>query len=176
MPSFSFRHIKDLYPMMWLKSLLGIDFLKNEINDQNSGPDKNQGRVEVIRWTSRITLDIIGIAGLGREINSVKNSDDPLVKSYDELLEPDLRRLVHFVLSTIFGYSITKRVPWEVNYTFQRIAHSLQSISRDLVQEKRKAVEKATGEHFDILGLLIKSNDFSDESLADQVLTFLAAG
>ncbi|CAH0047114.1 unnamed protein product [Clonostachys solani] len=44
-----------------------------------------------------------------------------------------------------------------------------------MIQEKRDAVVKNADDHFDILSLLIKSNNFSDEELKDQSLTVLAA-
>lgn len=44
-----------------------------------------------------------------------------------------------------------------------------------MVREKRETMQSGE-QHFDILSLLIKSNDFSDDELVDQLLTFLAAG
>lgn len=52
---------------------------------------------------------------------------------------------------------------------------TLRGACRQLIQERRelKASEK---EGLDILSLLIKSNNFADDMLVDQLLTFLAAG
>lgn len=52
----------------------------------------------------------------------------------------------------------------------------LRTICRGLVIEKREAIKTNADDHFDILSILIKSNDFSDDALVDQLLTFLAAG
>jgi cytochrome P450 len=53
---------------------------------------------------------------------------------------------------------------------------SLDNICRDLIRDKRQAIIQKGDDHFDILSLLIKSGDFDDEVLKDQLLTFLAAG
>jgi cytochrome P450 len=45
-----------------------------------------------------------------------------------------------------------------------------------MIQEKRVAITEKEDDHFDVLSLLIKTNNFSDEALKDQLLTFLAAG
>lgn len=72
MPAFSFRHIKELYPMMWRKSMAFTETLTFEAQQGNV--------IDMYSWASKITLEIIGIAGLGREMNALKNNDDQMVK------------------------------------------------------------------------------------------------
>ena len=57
MPAFSFRHIKDLYPVFWAKSLEMVE----AISIQTEAPGAVD--VEVNGWASRGTIDIIGLAG-----------------------------------------------------------------------------------------------------------------
>jgi cytochrome P450 len=63
-----------------------------------------------------------------------------------------------------------------MNEMFQRTTTSLRDITAKLVQVKREAIKTGTDDHFDILSLLLQSNNFSNEELVDQMLTFLAAG
>ena len=56
------------------------------------------------------------------------------------------------------------------------ITGNLHRICNQLVREKREMIKTSSDEHLDILSVLIKSNDFSDQQLVDQLLTFLAAG
>jgi cytochrome P450 len=177
MPAFAFRHIKDLYPMMWAKAALLTATLKREELGQNEFSDgKEFALVELSTWASKVTLDMIGIAGLGRQFNMLEMSTDPLLSIYEELLEPSSEKLAYALASFIFGVPTLRLIPWRMNGIFQRLTTSLSTLCMSMIQEKRDAIIKSKDDHFDVLSLLIKSNNFSDTELKDQLLTFLAAG
>ncbi|KAI8623353.1 cytochrome P450 [Xylariaceae sp. FL1651] len=176
MPAFSFRHIKDLYPMMWTKAVAMTATLREQALESAGGKDKNTGIVELSSWASRVTLDIIGIAGLGREFNMLKKSEDPLLDIYEQLLEPAPEKLVFAMSSIAFGISFVRFLPWKMNNLFKYLTGRLNEICMPMIQEKKVAIIKTADDHFDILSLLIKSNNFTDRELKDQLLTFLAAG
>lgn len=165
--------------MMWKKAQALMDRLSLEIQEHPSIGDINtstiSGTTEINNWASKVTLDIIGVSGLGREINALKNSDDQLVKDYEELLEPTSEKLLFFFMKAFVNARFTEMLPWKMNQTFARLTGSLRSICQQMVQDKRESMKRGE-QHFDILSLLIKSNDFSDDELVDQLLTFLAAG
>jgi cytochrome P450 len=56
MPVFSFCHIKELYAVMWLKSIAMVERISVEILEADG--------IEMYKWSSKATLDIIGIAAL----------------------------------------------------------------------------------------------------------------
>lgn len=174
LPAFSFRHIKDLYPMMWEKSSKFTKRLQSEIHDPCN--QDSSSVIDLNIWASKVTLDIIGVAGLGREFNTIHNADDPLAKAYDELTQPSVDKSIYFALSGLLGMKIVKLLPWELNKVFARITSTLSDSCKRMIQEKRGAIKGGADDHFDILSLLIKSNNFSDDDLRDQLLTFLAAG
>jgi cytochrome P450 len=186
LPAFSFRHIKDLYPMMWSKSLLFTEYLDQDIQQQlhdqaASGGDlekegSGKAEVEINSWANKVTLDVIGIAGLGREFNVLKNSDDQLAQDYESILEPSREKFLFFIAATWISWRLVKLLPWKLNQQFAQRTSSIKSICDDLVKAKREAILKKGDDHFDILSLLIKSDNFSDEELTDQLLTYLAAG
>lgn len=176
LPAFHARHITDLYPMMWTKAGILTRKLRSEIANGATGESKGSAVLELTAWASKVTLDIIGIAGMGREINAVEKSSDPLQELYEELLEPDREKIVFSALNLAFGFSLIKLLPWKMNKLFVYLTTSLDNICRDLIREKRHAIVQKDDDHFDILSLLIKSNNFDDEVLKDQLLTFLAAG
>lgn len=179
LPVFSFRHIKDLYPMMWKKAVQLTQGVQAEI-DSNMDPSKGEKQdarvVELNHWANKVTMDIIGVAGLGKDFNALKNSDDPLVQNYEELLEPTIEKLSFFATNIIFPPALVKRLPWKMNQVIHRITSTLNDVCTQLVRDKRAAIEKNGDEHLDILSVLIKSDNFSDGQLVDQLLTFLAAG
>lgn len=73
-PAFAFRHIKEIYPIFWAKSRELVDCLaaaSSSADDkglQSAGDDTRHapGSIDVGDWSSRATLDIIGISGMGK--------------------------------------------------------------------------------------------------------------
>ncbi|KAI0900056.1 cytochrome P450 [Annulohypoxylon nitens] len=178
--AFSFRRIKDLYPMIWKNSLAFTDALKENIKHQNSetndGTGPLEGKAEITRWASKVTLNIIGIAGLGRNFNVLNTSNDPLVENYETIFNPSKEMLLYFVLSAWFSVRLVRMLPWKMNQAFEHAGSTLRRICSQLVSDKREAIRKNEGENVDILSLLIKSDNFSDTAIRDQLLTYLAAG
>jgi cytochrome P450 len=54
MPAFAFRHVKNLYPVFWTKSVELVDAVTSESRTSS---------VDISAWASRAALDIIGVAG-----------------------------------------------------------------------------------------------------------------
>ncbi|KAI0547518.1 cytochrome P450 [Xylaria curta] len=173
MPAFSFRHIKDLYPMMWEKSDLMSKALQEALED---GEGKDTGIIDLSNWTSKVTLDIIGVAGMGREFNTLKKAEDPLLGIYEQLLEPAPAKLIFAMSSLLFGLSFVRLLPWKMNTLFKYLTTTLSDLCMPMLQEKKDAIINSKDDHFDVLSLLIKSGNFTDPELRDQLLTFLAAG
>lgn len=180
--AFSFRRVKGLYPMIWKNSIAFTEALAEDIRqqsaeaeaDESSNPPK--GKAEITRWASKVTLNIIGMAGLGRDFNVLKNSDDPLVEHYETIFNPSKQMLLYFVLSAWFSVRLVRMLPWKKNQVFEQAMVALKRICSQLVRDKREAIRKNEGENVDILSLLIQSENFSDSDLCDQLLTYLAAG
>jgi cytochrome P450 len=175
MPAFHFRHIKELYPMMMGKANLMANARKEDMKADPAG-EKDAGVVELSSWASKVTIDIIGIAGLGRKFDVVEKRQDPLGEIYEALLEPSREKLIFSMLSLALGFEFVQHIPWKMNDTFKHLTTSLDDICRPMIKEKREAIEEKGDDHFDVLSLLIKSDNFTDTELKDQLLTFLAAG
>lgn len=170
MPAFSFRHIKDLYPVFWSKSIELCEVTKAELSDD---PEKV---LEIGHFSTQVTLDIIGLAGLGRDIGSLRTSDDELIKNYEEILEPTAEKGIYFVLHLLCPPWIIQSLPWKLNERVKVTTSNLKRICKEFVAEKKAKLKVESKESVDILSIMIRSNNFSDDGLADQLLTFLAAG
>ncbi|KAK0389147.1 hypothetical protein NLU13_2722 [Sarocladium strictum] len=170
MPAFHYRHIKELYPMMWAKGEALYKALNQETKESSSPV------IELNTWASKVTLDIIGIAGIGRRFDAVEKNEDPLADVYEQLLEPSGEKLLFGMLSMAIGRKVVAMVPWRMNGVFNGLTGSLDALCRPMIEEKRVAISEKGDDHFDVLSLLMKSELFTDESLKDQLLTFLAAG
>lgn len=210
-PAFGYRQIKDMYPMMWTKALALQEAIAGEVQrqstevdqkDQNhlenstkaasEAEDKSEnrsGRFEMQEWALKITFDVIGIAGLGKDFNMLQNPNNPLAYNYEMVTGPHM--LLYFVLSTWFSFRAVQMLPWDKNRVFREGTEALMRICRQLIREKREAIEgrekesenedeKVDGakgsKNVDLLSLLIKSGEFSDDEMANQLLTYLVAG
>lgn len=176
MPSFQFRHIKDLYPMMWSKAVQLTRAVESEVAEEPGNGKRSSRVVEVNHWANKVTMDIIGVAALGRDFGALRNSDDELIQNYEEILEPTTEKVMFFATQIVGPAGLVRKLPWGIVKRFEITTAAVTRICKELVREK-KAVFKEKGKRdLDILSVLIESNDFSDDQLADQMLTFLAAG
>jgi cytochrome P450 len=121
-------------------------------------------------------MDIIGVAGLSREFNALHNSNDELIENYESILEPTIEKAIYFAANLLLPRKLVLMMPWGMNEKLETTTQNLRRICRQLVREKKALKESEKDQQVDILKLLIKSNDFSDDQLVDQLLTFLAAG
>jgi cytochrome P450 len=170
MPAFSFRHIKELYPLFWGKALELCDAMTADLWD------KSEKVLDMTHYSTQVTLDIIGLAGLGRDICSLRNSDDELIETYEEILEPSAEKGIYFVLHLLFPQWLIHALPWGLNKRVKITAANLKRICTDFVEDKKARMKLEGQESVDILSIMMRSNNFSDQGLVDQLLTFLAAG
>lgn len=69
MPAFAYRHVKDLYPVFWEKSTKLVNSLMAVVEKKGKSSVQSiddAAIVECADWSSRATLDIIGVAGVSR--------------------------------------------------------------------------------------------------------------
>jgi len=149
---------------------------------QMLGDAAKEPEVELGVWCTRVTLDIIGIAGLGQDFNSLKNPEDEFVRQYNDVLEPDYQKALFFGLSLMFSASVIRALPWDIPRHLNQISENLHKFGKNLSRDRRQELATPSvsdtdkEKRKDILSLLVKSNDFTDTELANQVLTMMAAG
>ena len=169
-PAFNFRAIKDMYPMMWKKAWSFTNVLAEDIRCSD-------GEADLDPWSTRVSLDIIGVAGLGRNFDTLRNSDNQLLQDYQWICEPTVGRVAYYLLCMQLSYRVVQMLPlWRPNRAFRERTQSLRRTVDDLVRDKREAVVKDGDQDVDILSMLIKTDQFTDAELSDQLLTYLSAG
>lgn len=135
------------------------------------------GTIEINQVAQRITLDIIGKAGLGKDMDTVIDPSDELAQQYAVILDPDKPYMSLFVLLNMFApLWFLRHFPWKMNQQIAEAAINLRGICRRLIAEKRAAIKERNVDEKDILSVLIRSGQFDDDGLVSQLLTFLAAG
>jgi cytochrome P450 len=183
-PAFSFGHIRDLVPVFWSKAGDLVGRLSAELYENPSPTDESfshrpkhiEGVLDISQWSNKVTMDIIGVAGLGRQFNSLYSAEDELIDNYQEILEPSYEKGLYFAAATLLPRSVLAALPWKLNQRLDETTASLRRICRQLLRDKTDLAKASKEQSVDILSLLIKSNNFSDEMLVDEILTFLAAG
>ncbi|KAK4935907.1 hypothetical protein LTR10_023119 [Elasticomyces elasticus] len=173
-PSFNFRHIKELYPIFWRKSIDVVERIKADLFDEVSKTPP--GVSELSFWAPKVTLDLIGIAGIGRDFHTVIHNEDELAQTYEKIMEPKFEIFLLFSLTVLGARWAMKILPTNVDRWLTLQTDKLRHLCRQFVVDKKRLMKISGEESADLLSKLIQSNNFSDDELVDQVLTFLAAG
>jgi cytochrome P450 len=177
-PGFSITSIRALTPVFWQKSFLLARLWREEMNDLKVTTKS----FEVLEWLNRTTLDIIGQAGFGTDINSLENPETPIREAYRLVFGFDLgSRILHGLQAFIPS---TKHIPAKMNRDMEAARAIILDKATEIITEKEgQAV--ANTKHKDIIALISKDNlkmkeageqGLSFETMRDQVMTFLGAG
>ncbi|KAK5047594.1 hypothetical protein LTR84_006691 [Exophiala bonariae] len=149
-----------------------------EMNKQNS----NTKCFEVLDWLNRTTLDIIGRAGLGTDIDSLTNPEAPLRDAYRRCFEFDIQARVINGLAAFTP--LVRLLPVRANRDMAKARSIILDHATRIIYNKASTEEESSKVHHkDIIGLIVKNNltaskeDFlTVETMRDQVMTFLGAG
>jgi cytochrome P450 len=190
MPAFAFRHVKDLYPVFWSKSREAVQAMTEQIqadagklkpNDKTAGVEKSpiaadQAVMEVGGWASRATLDIIGVAGLGKDFRAIADPHTDLYRTYSVVFKPSRQAQVLGLLQLFFPSWLVQRLPIKRNGEIEAAAGLIRETCRELIRVKKDKLDRKELTDVDILSVALESGGFTEENLIDQLMTFLAAG
>jgi len=180
LPAFGFRHVKNLYPIFWSKSRECVEAMTKEVQleaGKNPAADgKATAVMEVGSWASRVTLDIIGVTGLGRDFGAIANPSNELNQTYQKVFKPTRQAQILGILQLILPARLLDLLPVKRNHDVHSAAHIIRATCADLIREKRQRQALKEPTDLDILSVALESGYFSDENLVDQLMTFLAAG
>lgn len=223
LPAFSYRHVKDLYPVFWDKSReaalaleehvrreearlaaegeaaaaaavaasnaasprLNDPETKEELVAGGNGTGTASPVVEVGGWLSRATLDIIGVAAMGRDFGAIRDPDNTLARTYSHVFAPSRQAQVLALLSLLLPGWFVDLLPIKRNQDVATAAAVIRQTCSNLIEAKkaklelkgpvREGVQMADPDP-DLLSIALRSGVFTDENLVDQLMTFLAAG
>ncbi|KAI1386568.1 cytochrome P450 [Hypoxylon trugodes] len=184
MPAFAFRHVKDLYPGFWRKGREVVQAMSKQIiaDTQSEGsvqdPEKanKTAVIDVGNWASRVTLDIIGSSGLGRDFGAIQHPDTELNQTYRRVFKPTRQGQMLQMLAVFLPDWLIGRIPVQRNHDINAAAQTIRNICRDLIREKKDKLSRKELTDRDILAVALESGVFTEDNLVDQLMTFLAAG
>ncbi|KAJ6160667.1 hypothetical protein N7470_004063 [Penicillium chermesinum] len=173
MPAFAYRHIKDLYPIFWSKSIEMVRLMRKDLAATTDGV------LTVKDYASRATLDIIGVAGMGHDFDSLQNPDNPLNAAYQRIFQDrGLLTKLTFMATVFFGDNILLRnLPTSRAKAVDESGAYIRNVARQMIEGAKAKLADPNADHgVDIISVAIQSGTFDEDNLVEQVMTFLAAG
>ncbi|PPQ82383.1 hypothetical protein CVT25_008344 [Psilocybe cyanescens] len=186
-PAFGAAQIRELTEIFVDKSIELREVWKREVNKQGES-----GRVEVLSWLSKMTLDVIGQAGFNYKFDALANSKSELNDAFSTLFQSSTRMTIiplikAFVPALRFLPSDGDAKAKSAMDTMKRIANELLRDSKMglMAEDNNTKVEQKSLKRRDLLSLLLRANTskdlpahqrMSDEDVMAQVPTFLVAG
>ena len=88
-----------------------VDALSSHV--QKDPPTNNEAdtTVDVNSWASRVTLDIIGVAGLGQDFHSIKDPSNELIQTYKTIFAPSRIGQIFGILGLFIPRWILSSIP-----------------------------------------------------------------
>lgn len=191
MPAFAFRHIKDLYPLFWSKSREMTDCLAEASKDTTSQrptsaektdspvqdeekaetePQHAPGVIDVGNFSSRATLDIIGLTGMGRDFDSLHDQNNKLNQTYRIMFNPGRVGRIMQLLGIFLPFWLIKRLPVKRNADLNGASVYIKDQCRDMIAKKRAKMSKKERTDVDIISVALESGGFTDEDLVNQMM------
>lgn len=177
-PAFSITSIRLLMPVFWEKSLHMARLWEAELKQQ---PHQSKS-FEVLEWLNRTTLDIIGKAGLGTEINSLANPETLLRQAYKACFDFSLQARI---INSLAAFTqLIRLIPSKTNRDIAFARNTILTRATTIIHQKQvEAAQNKESKSKDIIGLIVKDNmtasaedSLTIEAMRDQVMTFLGAG
>lgn len=173
-PAFATQSIKALYPIFWRKALLLSEVWRQGIIEGST----ERKSIEVLDGLNRTTLDIIGQAGFGTDIDSLRRPEAPLRAAYQAVFAFDLAARFYHALHTCTYFA--KYLPLKMNLDMISSRKVIRDKATEIIRKKLSDVNPTDK---DIIALIIRDNSkstnaerLSFDTMRDQVMTFLGAG
>ncbi|KAK3312357.1 cytochrome P450 3A5 [Apodospora peruviana] len=176
-------NLRNIFPVFQNKAEQLTEFF-----DEKIGGDK-ESVVDFVDCCWRWGLDTAGVTILGVELGHLLVTDDPkwnFLACYRRVLSPPkLSAVISFVNTAV---PVRMFLPIEANLGYLRAARQLKEMMRQVVRQRIKDIGndgQDEGNSRDLLSMMIEvgrtgyngtKEEFSEENLVDQSLTFLGAG
>jgi cytochrome P450 len=132
--------------------------------------------IDIREWASRATLDIIGVAGMGKDFDSISDPENELYETYKAIFSNARGARIVQVILMLFPQWLTAALPLKRNDEIGKAVKTIRKVSGELIKHKRAQIARGEKPALDILSVAMESGGFSDDDLVNQLMTFLAAG
>lgn len=140
-------------------------------------PPATSTPISLRNWGTRVTLDIIGVAGLGYDFGTLQNPSNELSRQYHKMLqEPGKAFSWLQLLGNYVDTRVLLKVPIRKNIELNQGSTYLRRVARDIIRHRIQAPEVTQGLEKDIISVALSSGTFNEQNLVDHVQTFIIAG
>ncbi|KAK9236620.1 cytochrome P450 [Lipomyces kononenkoae] len=176
-PAFSTAKVKSFLPIFVSKTVKVMHQFDKLVN---AGP----AVFKILPYFARLTLDAIGEASFGIDLNSIEDDQSELVLAYESIVTAGESPFEFLSFAFIPGW---KYIPTAYN-TSVRNSHKIFDATCQRIFNEKLAQFSGTGavndkvgeisktKDRDILSLLVKTNDLTVEQIKNQIMTILFAG
>ncbi|KAL2201609.1 cytochrome P450 [Sarocladium strictum] len=173
LPLFAFGNIKRLLPFFEQKALETSAIISKSL-------DESKDIIDVSTLLSRTTLDIVGLAALGYELNTL-NSLSPLAVNYEKIFEfaTTMQILISYINQFV---PIRPLLPFKANRDYvnanTEVCRMLQEMIRKRKDEYRRGELHGEKASRDLLTLMIEESVdvWSEDEMLGYLLNFMSAG
>ncbi|EME40777.1 hypothetical protein DOTSEDRAFT_136392 [Dothistroma septosporum NZE10] len=175
-PVFAMKHMRDLEPTFWAKSVEVSDKF-DEIVEKTAAASGFSAPIDIDFYTGLVGLDIISKAALGTDYRSIQDPNSELVANYRECFEPTTLFRFIAILRLVVPDMFIKALPLKrVQSGLKAIALLHSSFHRE-IRTKKSLMKQGKLTSNDIISLLIRDRHCEDEDeLVIHMLTMLGAG
>ena len=173
-PAFAPRHIKDLYPIYWRKTDELIAALAREAEGSKT---QSISPVNFSIWAARAALDIISVATFGGDFGTIRNPNTELSKAYGRLFAPKDERDIRSTLAIFLPRKMLQMMPLQRNENIRASNAAIRDFCRQSIRREKEKLAKPEGiQSVNIISVALRSQEFDEDGLVDQLMTFLVAG
>ncbi|KAF8968276.1 cytochrome P450 [Flammula alnicola] len=179
-PAFGAAQIRELTEIFVEKSIQLRDLWEEECNKEGMN-----GRVEILSWLSKMTLDVIGLAGFNYKFDALSGEKNELNEAFSTIFRSGTNISLIPIIRGMFP--ALRFLPDKRDAGTKLAAESMDRIGNQLLSDSKAAAmdNKTSWTRRDLLSLLVRANTSTDlppsQRMADkdvlaQVPTFLVAG
>ncbi|KAF8123701.1 cytochrome-450 hydroxylase [Mycena galopus ATCC 62051] len=156
LPAFSAQNMRSLVDISFNKGIQLRDTWLDLLLSESESP------IEISQFLSRLTFDVIGLAGFDYNFNSIKDETNELFRAYKDMFEVAISQGTMFrTLLSIYLPTINRLFPDHTVRTVQRCQEAIHRVAGRLVQEAKQKLsegEKSDNPYDgkDLLTLLFK--------------------
>ncbi|PPQ82386.1 hypothetical protein CVT25_008347 [Psilocybe cyanescens] len=186
-PAFGPQQIRELTEIFLDKAIQLRDIWTTEIKRQNV---EGAGRIDALSWLSRLTLDVIGLAGFNYKFHAL--TDDPelneLSKAFAILFKAGTKLDVIGIMRGIFP--LLRFLPADRDAEAKQASKTMFRVGSELLEKTKAGIKKENSDKKawaarDLLSILVRANAMpdipenqrlTDKDVLAQIPTFLVAG
>jgi len=179
-PAFGPAHVRELTGIFVEKAIQLRDVWAAESLKQGG-----IGRIDVLSWLSKMTLDVIGLAGFNYKFEALKNQQNELNDALAAVFKAELKLDIIPLLKA--RYPVFRFIRTERDIQIDEAQKTMSRIGNQLLRESKASAggSNVKGSGRDLLSLLVRSNmatdlpesqRLTDQDVLAQVPTFIVAG